>query len=79
MSNDELASTYASLALHDAGLAVTADKINAMAKKAGVDVAAFWPNFFERVLKTQSLDDIILNAGSGILIEVSAIRYDSNF
>lgn len=66
MSNDELASTYASLALHDAGLAVTADKINAMAKKAGVDIAAFWPNFFERVLKTQSLDDIILNAGSGM-------------
>lgn len=66
MSNEELASTYAALALHDAGLAVSASAILAMAKKAGVEMnGAFWPNFFERVLKTTSLDNIILNAGSG--------------
>jgi len=65
MSNEELASTYASLALHDAGLAVSSAAISAMAKKAGVEMdGTFWPNFFERVLKTQSLDSIILNAGS---------------
>jgi len=64
MSTDELAVTYAALALHDGGLAVSAAAINAMVKKAGVTVDAFWPNFFERVLKTQNLDSIILSAGS---------------
>jgi ribosomal protein L12E/L44/L45/RPP1/RPP2 len=78
MSTDELASTYAALALHDAGLAVTAASISAMAKKAGVEVAPFWANFFERVLKTQSLDDIILNAGSGIF-SLSHVIHSSLF
>merc|ERR1712130_203581 len=63
-SNDELACTYAALILHDAGVSVTADNISKLTNAAGVSVTPFWSNFFEDVLKSQNLDDIILNAGA---------------
>jgi len=64
MSNDELACTYAALILHDGGVAVTAAALTKVCKEAGVAVTPFWPNFFEKVLKTQNLDNLILNAGA---------------
>eukprot|EP01127_Copromyxa_protea_P011150 TRINITY_DN2788_c0_g1_i1.p4 TRINITY_DN2788_c0_g1~~TRINITY_DN2788_c0_g1_i1.p4 ORF type:complete len:107 (+),score=41.99 TRINITY_DN2788_c0_g1_i1:561-881(+) len=65
MSTDELACTYASLILHDAGVTVTSAAILKLAEAANVKVTPFWPNFFENQLKGQNLDTLILTAGSG--------------
>eukprot|EP01126_Amoeba_proteus_P040351 TRINITY_DN42_c0_g1_i10.p1 TRINITY_DN42_c0_g1~~TRINITY_DN42_c0_g1_i10.p1 ORF type:complete len:130 (-),score=33.92 TRINITY_DN42_c0_g1_i10:2-355(-) len=64
MSNDELACTYASLILYDAGIAVTAGAISKLTSAAKVPVNPFWPNFFENVLKGQDIGSLILNSGS---------------
>jgi len=58
MSFEELTCTYAALALLDSGIPVTATAINAMAKKAGIEVNAFWPNFFENSLKSHTIDSV---------------------
>merc|ERR1719201_751897 len=63
-SNDELACTYAALILHDGGKPVTAAAIAAVIKAADLNVTAFWPNFFEKTLKTENLDKLILSAGA---------------
>lgn len=67
MSSEELACTYAALALHDAGLPVTSSAICNMAKKAGVNIdGTFWPIFFERVIKTMDeLDNVIATSLPG--------------
>jgi large subunit ribosomal protein LP1 len=64
-NNEELACTYAALLLHDGGVAVTADLITKIATSANVKVSSFWPSFYEQVLKTNSLDAIIANVGTG--------------
>merc|ERR1711916_370743 len=61
----ELACTYASLILHDADLGVTAEKIVALNKAAGVDVQPIWASIFARVLATCDLEDLIMASGSG--------------
>jgi len=63
-SVSELGCTYAALILHDAGAAINAAAINKIVAAAGVQIEAFWPTLFERVLKNHNLDDIILSAGA---------------
>jgi len=63
-SNEELACTYAALILHDGGKPVTGAAIAEVAKSAGVTVAPFWPAFFEKALKGQDFDRLILSAGA---------------
>merc|ERR1712093_570521 len=65
LSVDEQAVTYAALILHDAGLELNADNLNAITKAAGVSVASYWPSLFERALAGKDLDDLIMNAGAG--------------
>jgi len=66
MSNtDELACTYASLILHDAGVAITGRGITKLTEAANVWVTPFWPNFFENQLKGQNLDTLIMSSGAG--------------
>merc|ERR1712093_39860 len=65
LSVDEQAVTYAALILHDAGLELNADNLNAITKAAGVSVASYWPSLFERALAGKDLDDFIMNAGAG--------------
>jgi len=62
---EELACVYAALILHDEGIAVTADKINAIVKAAGVTVQPYWPSFFERVLKANNVEALLSNVGAG--------------
>ncbi|PRP81242.1 hypothetical protein PROFUN_02076 [Planoprotostelium fungivorum] len=65
MSTEELACTYAALALHDDGIPVTADKIAALLNAAGVTFAPYWPGIFARALGNKNLDDLITNSGGG--------------
>jgi ribosomal protein L12E/L44/L45/RPP1/RPP2 len=44
---------------------VTADVIKKIATASGVSVSDFWPSFYEKALKTNSLDSIISNVGAG--------------
>ncbi|GFY84022.1 60S acidic ribosomal protein family [Actinidia rufa] len=61
----ELASVYAALILHDDGIAITADKIACLIKAAGVEVESYWPSLFAKLLEKTSVDDLIMNVGSG--------------
>jgi len=65
MSTEELACTYAALALHDDGIPVTADKIAALLNAANVTFAPYWPGIFARALGNKNLDDLITNSGGG--------------
>eukprot|EP01127_Copromyxa_protea_P006058 TRINITY_DN1586_c0_g1_i1.p1 TRINITY_DN1586_c0_g1~~TRINITY_DN1586_c0_g1_i1.p1 ORF type:complete len:107 (-),score=45.07 TRINITY_DN1586_c0_g1_i1:44-364(-) len=64
-NNEELATTYAALLLHDAGVEVTAELLTAITASANVKVSNFWPAFYEKALKTNNLDTIISNVGTG--------------
>jgi len=61
----ELACTYAALILHDDKVPITAEKIKTILGASGVDVPAFWPTLFAKVLASRNVDDIILNSGGG--------------
>ncbi|KAF0852456.1 60S large subunit ribosomal protein P1 [Andalucia godoyi] len=59
MSNAELACTYAVLALHDDGIAITADKIKSLLDAAGVKYDAFWPKMFARFCEGRNINDLL--------------------
>ncbi len=61
----ELATGYAALILTDQNLDVTADKLTAIAKAAGIALEPIWATTFERVLKGHKLDDLLTSATSG--------------
>ncbi|PSS32956.1 60S acidic ribosomal protein like [Actinidia chinensis var. chinensis] len=61
----ELATVYAALILHDDCIAITAEKIAALIKAAGVEVESYWPSLFAKLLEKKSVDDLIMNVGSG--------------
>eukprot|EP00995_Heteronema_vittatum_P010014 NODE_5413_length_510_cov_576.535792_g4031_i0.p2 GENE.NODE_5413_length_510_cov_576.535792_g4031_i0~~NODE_5413_length_510_cov_576.535792_g4031_i0.p2 ORF type:complete len:108 (-),score=47.84 NODE_5413_length_510_cov_576.535792_g4031_i0:114-437(-) len=65
MSTDELACTYAALLLHDDDLEITADRIQAVLKAAGVTVEPFYPGLFAGFLATNKLKDLLSNVSSG--------------
>ncbi|XP_059667317.1 large ribosomal subunit protein P1 [Cornus florida] len=65
MSASELACTYASLILHDDGIAVTAEKIATLVKAANVTVESYWPSLFAKLMEKRNIGDLIMNVGSG--------------
>ncbi|KAI5060946.1 hypothetical protein GOP47_0023451 [Adiantum capillus-veneris] len=65
MALSELGCTYAALILHDDNIAITAEKIAALLKAANVQVEAYWPALFAKLLEKRSVEDLITNVGSG--------------
>ncbi|XP_027928817.1 60S acidic ribosomal protein P1-3-like [Vigna unguiculata] len=73
MSIGETACSYASLILHDEGIAVTADSIATLLKTAKVQVDSFWPALFAKLAEKKNLGDLIANAaGGGAPVAVAA-------
>ncbi|KAL8172532.1 hypothetical protein V2J09_024336 [Rumex salicifolius] len=65
MSTGELACTYACLILHDDGIPITGEKISTLVKAANVDVEAYWPSLFAKLVEKRNVEDLIMNVGSG--------------
>ncbi|KAK6155485.1 hypothetical protein DH2020_009733 [Rehmannia glutinosa] len=63
MSAGELACTYASLILHDDGIAVT--KIATLVKAANLSVESYWPSLFAKLCEKRNIEDLVMNVGSG--------------
>ncbi|XP_072969162.1 uncharacterized protein [Typha angustifolia] len=61
----ELACTYAALLLHDDGIPVTSEKISTVVKAANLKIDSYWPALFAKLLEKRSVEDLILNVGSG--------------
>ncbi|XP_022968593.1 60S acidic ribosomal protein P1-like [Cucurbita maxima] len=65
MSTSELVCAYAALALHDDGIAITADKIAAVVAAAGLCVESYWPSLFAKLAEKRDIGDLLLNVGCG--------------
>ncbi|XP_014499178.1 60S acidic ribosomal protein P1-3-like [Vigna radiata var. radiata] len=73
MSVGETACSYASIILHDEGIAVTADNITTLLKTAKVQVESYWPTLFAKLAEKKNLGDLIANAaGGGAPVAVAA-------
>ncbi|ORY01607.1 ribosomal protein 60S [Basidiobolus meristosporus CBS 931.73] len=60
----EQAIVYASLILQDDGVEITADKLTALTKAAGVEVEPVWASLFAKALAGKNLGDLLMNVGS---------------
>ncbi|RIA87915.1 60s acidic ribosomal protein [Glomus cerebriforme] len=64
MSTSEQAIVYAALILADDGVDITADKLQALTKAAGVEVEPVWANLFAKALEGKNINDLLMNVGS---------------
>merc|ERR1712137_1322666 len=68
----ELAVSYAALILHDEGLAIDVDKLNALCDASGVSVPSYWPKLFAKTLSQKSKDEVDSIIFSGGAAQVAA-------
>jgi len=61
----EQAVVYAALILQDDGVEITAEKLLALTKGAGVEVEPVWANIFAKALQGRNIGDMLMNVGAG--------------
>ena len=64
-AKEDLVVSLAILALHDGGVAVSADNINAIVSASGNTVAGYWGALYSKVLAGRNIDDLLLKPGAG--------------
>ena len=65
ISIDELAVIYSAAILADDDVAITADKLTAILKAAGVDVEPIWPTLYARALQNVDVRHLLTDITSG--------------
>uniref|UniRef100_A0A1D1ZEI4 60S acidic ribosomal protein P1 n=1 Tax=Anthurium amnicola TaxID=1678845 RepID=A0A1D1ZEI4_9ARAE len=68
----ELAIVYAALILADDGVEITADKLQALTKAAGIEVEPVWAGLFAKALEGKNVADLLFNVGSASAAPTSA-------
>jgi large subunit ribosomal protein LP1 len=61
----ELLVVFASLALHDDKVPITAENITKLITAAGATVEPYWPKLFASLLEGRDVSSLLLSAGSG--------------
>ncbi|KAJ1890704.1 hypothetical protein GGI01_002767 [Coemansia sp. RSA 376] len=64
MSTAQQAIVYATLILADDNVEITADKLEAITKAAGVDVEPIYFNLFAKAFEGKDVNELLLNVGS---------------
>eukprot|EP01083_Nonionella_stella_P152802 490233_1 len=65
MSNSELACTYATLALFDDDVEITAENIQKLLNAANVKVETYWPKLFQSLVEQKAVSKLITGACKG--------------
>ncbi|KAK6152845.1 hypothetical protein DH2020_012484 [Rehmannia glutinosa] len=64
---------YASLILHDDGIAITAKEIATLVKAANLTVESYWPSLFAKHCEKRNIEDLVMNVGSGSGVAVAVV------
>ncbi|KAJ1823235.1 hypothetical protein GGH91_002259 [Coemansia sp. RSA 2671] len=64
MSTAQQAIVYATLILADDNVEITADKLEAITKAAGIDVEPIYFNLFAKAFEGKDVNELLLNVGS---------------
>jgi large subunit ribosomal protein LP1 len=64
-AKEDLVVSLAILVLHDGGVAVSAENINAVVGASGNSVAPYWGALYSKVLAGRNIDDMLLKPGAG--------------
>ncbi|KAJ2901112.1 hypothetical protein IWW38_000077 [Coemansia aciculifera] len=56
--------SYAALILADDNVAITADKLEAITKAAGIDVEPIYFNLFAKAFEGKDINELLLNVGT---------------
>ncbi|KAK6142615.1 hypothetical protein DH2020_022963 [Rehmannia glutinosa] len=64
---------YASLILHDDGIAITAKEIATPVKAANLTVESYWPSLFAKLCEKRNIEDLVMNVGSGSGVAVAVV------
>ncbi|XP_078423381.1 large ribosomal subunit protein P1-like [Cetorhinus maximus] len=68
----ELACIYSVLILHNDGVTVTEDKLNALIKTASVTIEPIWPSLFAKALANIDINSLICNVVAGGSVPAAA-------
>ena len=63
-AKEDFVVSLATLILHDAGLELSADNINALAKASGNTVKPFWGSLYAKLLAGRSMTDLLMKPGA---------------
>ena len=73
----ELACVYAALILHDEGIEITTEKLNALIQAAGVKIESYWIDLFADFFKTHDVSEMIkvvnLDGTGGTVAQASTV------
>jgi large subunit ribosomal protein LP1 len=64
-AKEDLIVSLAVLALHDGGVEVNADNINAIVKASGNSVQSYWGALYSKLVAGRDVDELLMKPGAG--------------